>query len=295
MGLKVVKHTADELVIRSASHLIWSLSGGLILLGLLVTTLVAGAFSFECDRGKGECVLEKNWLLRGTERTTYPLEDLQGAHLARYEDLEDQTTSYRVVFLIGEDRIGLTESSSGFGRASKEEAVQEVLGFLADPEQERVRVKESSYLAGLLGGLIFFMMGFLATFFGFYGKFRFSIPEGRFSVRTFGPLVQQKQEDFALSDVRWVENDYIYPEFVSSLAKIELQGGRSVQMSSFFSGMGGAVSVINALNRFFLDRPRSDKEIGAGRENPELGLTSEDGWEPKQESADPGLNSPDLW
>ena len=263
MGLKVVKHTADELVIRSTPLLQWFIGGAVILIGVLVMGWIAGGSAFECDRGAEECVLERNWMLRGDQWMSYRLEELQGVEMASRRDPDDGTITYRVEFLIGDHAVGLTENWSNVGQMKREQAVRDVQAFLDDPDQERVRVEESTHLGGVLGGGIFFVMGLLVAGFGVFRRFRFSIPEDRLSVRTFGPMGQRYREDFPLRDVKWMKDEAIHPEFATPVRRLELRGGRSVQLTGFLIGAGSGQRVLEALNAFLLYRPqemRADRE-----------------------------------
>jgi hypothetical protein len=133
--------------------------GGIFLtIGLLVGLVFAKQYAFECERlspqtDEGNCELTAAGF-RGTETTSFPISELQGARVASNYDSEDRSTTYRVEILTERGELPITPVWSS-GQQSKQEMADEIEQFAQNQSISNLAIAQDDRWFGYLFLFIF--------------------------------------------------------------------------------------------------------------------------------------------
>lgn len=137
-----------------------------ILLGVGVIVFMGEKATLECYRltaNQINCNLT-NASIRATQIQTFDNNQLQGADVVRYRDSDGDST-YSILLLTETENIPLTKVRSS-GARGKRRKVEKINAFLADSEQQTLKVvQDERWFAFGLGGL-FAVVGIGLTFSG---------------------------------------------------------------------------------------------------------------------------------
>ncbi len=259
MAMKITQNNPDVLVIKSRENIV--LMGLLfVAVGLLVGVALSGEESLSCERIEdgGHCSLERSrpW---GNTVIEFGLDEFKGAEVgvSRSSDGDD---TYRVVLLIGEERIPVTGYYSS-GRSSKSQMVQEIDRFLGDADQASLEIHQDAGQFGLFFGGMFVVVG-LATTFSMVrlGRFRFCISENSFTLKVRG-IRNRTYEFFELNEIGSVEvQDFIGNKGSNYRVVLQMKSGDEVPLTNSYLSSPRAKIIGEEIREFLDRRPESSQK-----------------------------------
>ena len=139
-----------------------------LIAGLGVWLVLTGETTFVCDRGEGECVLERQGVL-SSEDAVVALGDIEGARLTESLRQSGDRPTYRAV-LDAEDGSAKLSHINSTARDDHKDIVNRVNEFLDDPGQERLEISDDGGPLFRAMPPVFAVIGFLLLIGAFRGS-----------------------------------------------------------------------------------------------------------------------------
>jgi hypothetical protein len=140
--MRVIEQTHRKLTLKHTPWGRWITGGVILLCGGLLGGLVGGSTRLECDRPSNLCTITRQNLL-GERQHIFALDNLLGAEVDHNRSRNGGSSTFRVVLQTQEGDLPLTTLSTP-GRGIRQGIVEQIEGFLANPEQLSLAVQEDN-------------------------------------------------------------------------------------------------------------------------------------------------------